>query len=95
MARLDNEKVTLDRFRYMTSAKQQWKCTKKYSRTSLVICAQSRRYGGSPGLDDWSRRDWPMSFSASPRPNGRRAKLLELLAHGLGWVDFRRRSVTI
>jgi hypothetical protein len=41
------------RILYQAFAKQVWKCTKKYTRASLVICAQSRKDKWlALGLDD-------------------------------------------
>ena len=46
------------RILYHAFAKQLWKCTKKYSRASLVICAQSKkdqwlgRGAGRPSLEE-------------------------------------------
>jgi hypothetical protein len=54
LAVLDQEKVApIDHILYHAYAKQLWKCTKKYSRASLVTCAQLKKDKWlARGLDD-------------------------------------------
>jgi len=50
---LVQERVVLDRFYYLNFARQVWKCKKKYSGASLVVCAQLKKDRWlARGLDD-------------------------------------------